>query len=231
MDLRTVKTYLISPATGKYVHRSQEVMRRLHGHGFHNVELIVSVADPSPTNSLSLTNLLIFEKELGKCRPFLIVEDDIQFAHTDYYVDIPQDAVAIHLGVSMWIYGYGYNTMNTGKHIRSITNNDIHPCPNNYKLVCIKGMTSGHAVLYLDHGYVAVLRLCIQANITTMTPHDIVLASLQHCFQNYALKNSLFYQDASLGGQERETRLVWHDDQYHHFIPDSAHPINPHQDT
>lgn len=221
MDLRTVKTYIISPNTGKYKDRLQEVMRRVCDHGFCDVEHMTSVPDPCPTNSLSLTNLLIFEKEKDKNRPFLVLEDDIQFSHTDYHIVIPPNAVAIHLGVSIWVYRYGYDTIGTGKHIQPITTHDISHY-NDPKLVRIRGMTSGHAILYVDPGYISILGLCIQSNIKTNTPHDIVMASLQHYFQHYALKHALFYQDAMLGGQERET---------HFIMPDPHLPTDPPQGT
>lgn len=81
-------------------------MSRLQRVGFQNIEHVFSVPDESPTNSLSKTNLIIFEKEKDGSDPFLIVEDDIQvedmLTEDMWCIPIPQDAAAVYLGVSLW---------------------------------------------------------------------------------------------------------------------------------
>lgn len=217
MDLRQVRTYVISPGTGKYEKRLQDTLDRLCRVGFQEVEHVPSVPDENPTNSLSMTNLLIFEKEKNREGPFLVVEDDIQIedvrADNMLYIPIPKDAVAVYLGVSKWVYPHEYHTLSCGKHIRHLTPMD-HISHDDH-MVRIRGMTSTHAILFLDHPFLQTVSLCIQAHLPLRTPHDLVMATLQQHYKMYALKTPLFYQDIQQGGQQAETRLVWQEDQYY----------------
>jgi hypothetical protein len=78
----------------------------------------------------------------------------------------------------------------------------------------IKGMTSAHAILYMDRDLTTSLSEKIQEHLPLQTPHDLILATLQQNFKIYALKNPMVYQDALQGGQEDVTRLVWKNQQY-----------------
>jgi hypothetical protein len=217
MDLHKVKVYVISPGIGKYEKRLKTTLERLYKAGFEDIEHVPSVPDPSHTNSLSRTNLLIFEKEKNKTEPFIIIEDDIKIE--DFIIDderwilnVPPDAVAVYLGVSLWVYPYEYHTLGCGKHIRFITKNDA--ISHDDRLVRIKGMTSAHAVLYMDRKFLQTLSFCIQSYLKLFTAHDLVLATLQKYFPIYALKTPLFYQDVAEGGQQLMTRLVWKHDEF-----------------
>lgn len=218
MDLRQVRTYVISPGTGKFGQRLRDTLDRLRRIGFQNVEHVPSVPDESATNSLSRTNLLIFEKEKDRDTPFLVVEDDIQiddFPTTEnmWHITIPKDAVAVYLGVSKWVYPHEYHTLSCGKHIRRMTPMDH--IPHDDHLVRIRGMTSTHAILFLDHHFLQTISLCVRSHLPLRTPHDLVMATLQQHYKMYALKKPLFYQDLQQGGQQAETRLIWQDDQYY----------------
>lgn len=216
MDLRRVRVYLISPGTGKYEPRLRNAMDRLRRVGFREVEHVPSVPDESPTNSLSKTNLLIFEKEKDRDGPFLVVEDDIQTEGVPddmWQVAIPQDAVAVYLGVSKWVYPHAYHTLSCSKHIRLTTPMDT--VSHDDRLVAIRGMTSTHAILFLDRPFLQTVSLCIRSHLPLRTPHDLVLATLQQHYKVYALKQPLFYQDLQQGGQQLETRLIWWEDRYY----------------
>lgn len=197
--------------------RLRNTMSRLQQVGFQDIEHVFSVPDESPTNSLSKTNLVIFEKEKDRADPFIIIEDDIQvedFLTNDMWcLQIPQDAVAVYLGVSLWVYPYEYHTLSCGKHIRFITPEDTVPYDD--RLVRIKGMTSTHAILFLDRSFIKTLSLCIRSYLNVRTPHDLIFATLQQHYNVYALKQPFFYQDFQEGGQQCETRLIWFKDQYY----------------
>ena len=45
-------------------------------------------------------------------------------------------------------------------------------------------------------------------------PHDLVFATLQPNHNVYALKNPMYYQDTTLGGQEDVTRLIYNGSYY-----------------
>ena len=217
MDLRQVKIYVISPGVGKYMSRLRNTLKRLRNVGFQDVEHVFSVSDESPTNSLSKTNLVIFEKEKDRTEPFIIIEDDIQvedYISTDMWIiSIPQDAVAVYLGVSQWVYPYEYHTLSCGKNIRFVTPNETVSYDD--RLVRIRGMTSTHAILFLNRSFLQTLSLCMRSYINVRTPHDLILATLQQHYNVYALKQPFFYQDFEEGGQQSETRLIWLEDQYY----------------
>jgi hypothetical protein len=217
MDLRQVKVYVISPATGKYENRLRNTLSTLQQVGFQNIEHVRSVPDENHTNSLSRTNLLIFEKEQNNTGPFIIMEDDIQVEDliTDdmWHLTIPEDAVAVYLGVSLWVYPYEYHTLSCGKHIRFITPEET--IPYDERLVLIRGMSSAHAILFLDRPFLHTLSLCIRSYLSLRTPHDLILATLQQYYQMYALKQPFFYQDIKEGGQQLETRLIWLEDKFY----------------
>lgn len=218
MDLRKMKVYIISVGVGKYKKRLQNTIQRLTEHGFENMEHVPSIPDPNPTNSLSLTNLYIFEKEQDKTDPFLVVEDDIQLvveetSNNKFVITIPPNTSAIYLGVSSWVYPYDYGSLTHNRqHIRSLMEDDV--CLYNDNLVEIKGMTSAHAILYIDRTFLKIMSASIREHLSLQTPHDLILATYQQHFKIYALKNPLFYQDGTEGGQEDVTRLVWKNNQY-----------------
>lgn len=217
MDLREIRVYVLSPGIGKYKARLKTTMERLQSAGFHNVEHVESVSDENPTNSLSRTNLLVFEKEKNKTGPFLIVEDDIQIEdNANFILHPPPDAVAVYLGVSMWVYPYEYHTLSCGKNIRTIQKQDT--LSYNDDLVRVYGMTSAHAILYMDRTFTDTLALCIQSHLILRTAHDLVLATLQKYYNMYSLKKPIFYQDINEGGQQVATRLSWINNQYFHLV-------------
>lgn len=210
MDIRQLKVYVISVGTGKYEKRLQSTLQRLQEKGFQKVEHVKSVFDPNPTNSLSLTNLLIFEKEKYQSDPFLIIEDDVEFEQQqdNFIFTIPPNASAIYIGVSLWIYPHDYHSlMFYRQHIRPIISNDVSSY--NEQWVEIKGMTSAHAILYLDRTFINHLSQCIQTHLPLQTPHDLILATIQKQYKVYALKQPIMYQEEAQGGQEDVTRLCW----------------------
>jgi hypothetical protein len=217
MDLRQVKVYVISPGVGKYETRLNHTFDKLNRSGFKKIEHVPSVPDESATDSLSRTNVLIFEKEKDGTDPFIIIEDDVQIEDiiTDemWTINVPTDAVAVYLGASKWVYPHEYHTLSCGKNIRPTTKGDHISYDD--RLVRLGGMTSTHAILFIDRSFTQTLSLCIRSYLKAHTPHDLIIAAAQQYFPVYALKQIFFYQDSNEGGQELETRLVWAHDQYH----------------
>lgn len=219
MDLRRIKTYVISPGVGKYEARLRNTMSKLKKVGFEDIEHVASVPDESVTNSLSLTNVLIFEKEKGNTYPFIIIEDDVEVEDTvadeTWTISIPEDAVAVYLGVSLWNYPFEYHTLSCGKNIRLTTEKDFRS--HDDRLVRIGGMTSTHAILFVDRdrSFTQTLSLSIRSYLRVRTPHDLIMATLQKIYPVYAFKLPFFYQAASEGGQQAETRLIWFKDRYY----------------
>lgn len=217
MNFTQMKVYVISPATGHYYDRLQTVLERLKTHGFQDVEYVPSVPDVNRTNSLSRTNLRIFEKELQGTRPFLILEDDVQVEHLTPSLPIPEDACALYLGVSMWIYPSSYASLSGQRaHIQMVLPQDTVSVDDHWARIV--GMTGGHAIVYRCRQFVQTLMSCIQEHLALDTPHDLILATLHSQFPVYALKKPFFYQDETLGGQQKETKWIWHEE-YRQFYP------------
>jgi len=208
LDIYECKVYVISPGTDQYEHRLNTVMNRLQDAGFKDVEHIKSVEDGNKTNSLSLTNAAIFDKEANGTKPFIILEDDVQINTLPTGpIHVPKDASALYLGVGWWIYPFEYHTLGCGFDIRKMIDCDAISYDKN--LVQIGGMTDAHAILYIDRKFTNTTALCIRSHIEIETAHDLILATLQCYYKVYALKKIMFYQDKQLGGQENTTKLAW----------------------
>ncbi len=213
INLKKIKVYLISPATGKYTDRAVEVFKRLIAQGFERVELYRSVVDiASGLNSLNKTNIAIFEQELrGPQEPFIIIEDDCGFTGpVPDELEIPDDCDAFYLGLAKWVYPHSYETLGRGYHIRENKPEDVEDI--GAGLVRLRGFTSTHAVLYFSRTYMEefIRRMkpltLRQDNIISL---DLVFATMQPQSKVYALKNTLCFQDKLLGGQEDVTRISY----------------------
>ena len=219
LDLMGCRVYMISPGTGKYRERAVLCFERLLDYGFRHIEMVRSIPDSYPINSLTKTVLWIMEREkhTSPPLPFLIVEDDIHPMHLSTQIDIPKNADAIYLGLSHWIYPHPYDSLGSGLHIRPSHSSDFTETDDTISdpIVRIHGMLAGHAILFLnqpsenDRDYLSQCILRIKDRLPHKTPHDLILAALQHEYPVYALKYPLFYQDKVLGGQEEVTRLEW----------------------
>jgi len=228
ISLKDVKVYIISPGTGAYSARLLTVFGRLVATGFKRVEFfraLPSASDPSSkdpgisnaaaTDSLTRTVLAIAERELigGMRHPFIIVEDDVGIMTDSDSVDVPDDADALYLGVSKWIYPHKYETLGRGFHIQENSPTYVKECGSG-SVTRILGMTGGHAILFINPEYVRQFIAALTARLPFSTPHDLVYATMHPKFNVYALKNPMFYQDAALGGQEVVTRLRYNGERY-----------------
>lgn len=213
INIKTTKVYIVSPGTGKYESRVQTVFQRLVKQGYTNIEFFRSIPDSTGTNSLTRTVLEIFKKELRSCdQPFIIVEDDCQILTDHQEVECPDNADTVYLGVSQWIYPHSYDTLGRGFHIRPHTAAD---CPDVHPMVTkILGMTSGHAILFINREYMRKFIQLAEPLLTKNMPHDLVFATMQPSSNVYALKKPMYYQDSSLGGQEDVTKLVYNGTKY-----------------
>jgi hypothetical protein len=212
MNILECKLYIISPGINKYNKRIKECFSRLVDAGFKNIEFVRSIVHENKTQSLCMTTEWILKKELNNNQPFMIVDDDIQIENFEPIIDIPSDAAAIYLGICIWMYPFPYNTIGKGWNIYPIDSPFVQSY--NDELTRIKGMTSSHAILFIDRSFTRLITDRLKNNIH---PHDLILACTQREFSVYALKTPIFYQDSSLGGQELQTRIYWSKD-YNKYI-------------
>ncbi len=212
LDNKDIKVYIISPGAGKYRERVQIVFQRLLDVGYSNIEFVRSIPAESGTNSLTLTNITIFEKELKGDKPFLVIEDDCQVYHMHSKLHIPDDADVVYLGVSDWVYPHSYETLGKGYHIRPNGPGDSTDCTET--MTRIRGFTGGHAILFLNREYIRQFCTRMRPLLPQTIAHDLVFATMHSSFNVYALKKPMYYQDASLGGQETVTKLCYNGERY-----------------
>jgi len=213
IDIRTIQVFLVSPGEGRYRGRALTVFQRLLDAGFERISFVRSIPDNAGMNSLTRTNLLLFRESLKKSEPFILLEDDCEIWHLPTEIEIPDDADAVYLGVSQWIYPHPYERL--GQSYTPILQNGP-PFITSVSDSCtrVKGMTSTHAILYIGRAYIQKCIEVIEPRLVFMTPHDLVLAT-QHATHNvYALKEPMFYQDALLQGQEHVTKLIFNGTSY-----------------
>ena len=215
LNIKNTKVYLVSPGNGKYRPRLQTVFMRLVDQGYTNIEFFRSIPDPSGSDSLTRTNIEIFKKEMNNDNPFIIIEDDAQLLFDYETVDIPDNTDALYLGVANWVYPHGHDTIGKGGyHIREHNEHDHISIDTN--LTKISGMTGTHAIIYFNREYI---RRFIKISEDLLYNNrcisvDLPFASIQSKYNVYALKQPMYYQDASLGGQEGVTKLAYNGQKY-----------------
>lgn len=212
LDIMNTKVYLISPGTHKYEKRVVTVFERLVKAGFKRVEFFRSIPSHHSIDSLALTVVEIFKRELYTDQPFIILEDDCEVWHPYDTIHIPDNFSMLYLGVSAWAYPHSFQTVfNTNRpHIHKHNHTTLSSFDQH--LVSVKGMTGGHAILYTCRKFMKVfIDLYNEHNFHKISnvAHDLIFSALLSEYNAYALKKPMFYQDKSLGGQEEVTKLVF----------------------
>jgi hypothetical protein len=122
----------------------------------------------------------------------------------------------LYLGVSKWVYPHATDTLYLKNRPNIVINSKDSVESYNSTLTKIKGMTGAHAILFISRKYIGffINKMTDILNHNDSMPHDLLLGSLQHQFNIYALKKPMFYQDSSLGGQESLTKLLYDDNSF-----------------
>lgn len=212
LDIKKTRVYIISPGEGKYRDRALTVFGRLMDAGFQQVTFFKSVKGVNNTASLTNTILEIFSRELHNDEPFIVLEDDCAVFHDMNTIEIPDTAAALYLGVALWSYPYGVDTL-YGSRPHIVQNSPLTVTSVSDELTQLRGMTGGHAILFRSRDFIKefIHQLDLISNTVKDLPHDLLLSALHLSFDVMALKNPMFYQDKTLGGQEEVTKLVFRD--------------------
>lgn len=183
MDIRKVKTIVISPDHNeKYHNRKETVIAMLRQYGFENVSHFKSGTDKYPT-CLSKAFIDILSEHLND-EPVLILEDDVNIYKFDDTLVIPKDADAVYLGLS--VHG-AHPTLDTcvvdGVKKQHITD----------QISKVLNMLSTHAILYISERYkravIDILNTIIGWN------SDVVISRYQPVFNVYCVNTPMFYQN------------------------------------
>jgi hypothetical protein len=216
LDIKDITVYIISPGTDNYRSKLITVFERVIDQGFKNVTFFKSVPGPNKTASLTNTVIEIFKRELNSDKPFIILEDDCAFFTKYDQIEIPDTTDVLYLGVSLWSYPYSPDTLYL-MYRPNIVCNSIETVESyNNTLVKIKAMTATHAILYISREFIRTFidkMTDISKNIDNL-PHDLLFSSLHQSFNVFGLKQPMFYQDATLGGQEDVTKLTFNTECY-----------------
>lgn len=134
-------------------------------------------------------------------KPFLMVEDDVQFvmSSNQLEVELPDDADVLYVGLSncsmnsyMFHYANYYET--------------VEGFP---EVVRIQHMLSSHGILVCSAlGASALQRTMLEVYFTDK-PWDIPMAYIQAYYRVYALRRPWVYQALEYGGNEACTRITF----------------------
>lgn len=211
LDIKDITVYIISPATDNYRSKLMTVFERVIDEGFKHVIFFKSVPGSNKTASLTNTVIEIFKQELNNNNPFIILEDDCAFFTKYNQIEIPDTTDVLYLGVSLWSYPYSTNTLYSMYRPNIVCNSiDTIESYNNI-LVRIKAMNATHAILYISRDFIRTFieKMTDISKYIDDVPHDLLFSSLHSSFNVFGLKQPMFYQDSTLGGQEDVTKLTF----------------------
>jgi hypothetical protein len=132
--------------------------------------------------------------------PTLVLEDDVAASEGfDPIVDVPDDADALYVGVSL------YGAIDVIDYVGF--SNMIAADPVDERLLRIYNLLGAHAILYLSDRFRAASAEAILRAIADLDrEHDKEMARLQETFVVYALRRPLFYQANALQRPEAGDR-------------------------
>ena len=216
LDIKDITVYIISPGVDNYRTKLITVFERLINEGFKNIVFFKSVSGLNKTASLTNTVMEIFKLELNNDKPFIILEDDCAFFTKYDQIEVPENTDLLYLGISCWSYPHSVDTLYLRCRPANVYNSKDTLESYNDTLVRIKSMTSGHAILYISREFIRIFidKMTNISKYIINLPHDLLFSSLHPSFNVFGLKRPMFYQDATLGGQEDVTKLIFDIDCY-----------------
>lgn len=129
-------------------------------------------------------------------QPFVMLEDDAsKFREFPEYIDIPNDADIVYLGLHSW--GYSKDEA-----IDTIFADDI-----DNDLMRVKNLLALHGVMICSAAGGAVFERSMTESYYRDKPWDIPITHAQPFYNVYALKTPLVYQDYEYGGKESVTKI------------------------
>jgi len=165
---------------------------------FKNVVHFKSLSSNNKMSGLECINAAYLDIFIQYKPPFLLLEDDVEYNFDSIpdEIEIPDNTDAFYFGLSSG-GGHKINNYDDGC-LSFIGIND--------KMVKVKNMLSGHAVLYLNAKYMMHIR-----NLIILQPNyysDVLISQIQNKYNIYAFRECYFYQASKLDGHENATRIT-----------------------
>lgn len=210
INLREIKTYYINlPEDSE---RNKNFLNRISNSGFNmdRIERIEGIRKPGiPQDSVFIgcfhSQLKALKKGLENGLPFMVLEDDAEVNEVPDFIEIPESADVLYVGISSW----GFTPSSNGN-LAGI--NQIITERLNSDIARIHNMLSSHAILYTNRDYLESLIETLEKNLHGesirssrssdklsyygghMLPCDVIMANHQYTGEAYALRNPAFYQ-------------------------------------
>lgn len=196
LDLRKVKTRILSPNAQKYALRYEATRTMLEEAGFEKVELEKTGLTPGTFAGGILGYISVLQKHLNEMKaktiwePLLTVEDDVMLEQlpNGCKISLPKETDMVYVGVSC---------CGLQSHIETDGRELVMAKVENYPdLVQVYNMLSTHALLWMSRDVTveAIRRFRSQLVHAPEKPWDCRTARLQEYFNVFALKTPLFYQ-------------------------------------
>jgi hypothetical protein len=186
IDIRKVPVYYISDEGDA----EERIRAMLKEYGFRTIKRSPSVPDKIKAIGVAKAHMLALETALSERKgPFLILEQDVGIRKNSFKFDVPADADAIYLGVSIWGLkdGRGQKGMISGQK----TNGGFYRMLN---------MLTAHAVLHINHDYARFLVKHIPTFIDMGTNQDKLRAETMKYWNIYSQIDPIFYQRGKYEG-------------------------------
>lgn len=152
--------------------------------GFHSIRRSPGFKNKNNAIGCGMAHQNVLQSRIDKDSPFILFEDDIELTHFDNFIEIPDNADAIYLGISKM-------GMVDGTHKEELIVSKVEGYPH---LVKIHNMLTSHAILYINNDYVKSLSNFIQYHIDHGIPVDIGMAEHMTEWNVYALDKPMFIQ-------------------------------------
>lgn len=173
---------------------------------------IDAVFEKPKYHGVTIAQTVALQKGLLTNKPFIVLEDDVNFNENCSLLLIEEllkkKYDAIYLGISTW---GDIRNIKMEKHYEINNNNIIFRHGANGILednvFKINSMYGAHAILYINQKYVLKTLKYSLGALMINKPHDVLLPIIQKKYKVYGLNIPVFYQDKTIGGQERETRV------------------------
>jgi hypothetical protein len=164
------------------IEKNAKIKSTLEKRGFSDVRRIAGTIHENKKTGVALAHKEALLAGLKTNKPFIVLEDDIVEYSFRERIDVPEDADAYYLGVSIWGLVSG-----NGKRVISLE-------PHEEDVYRIYNMLSAHAILYLNLDYVRFLFKSIDFFIKIETNQDKGRAESMKYWNIYAGKKPLFAQ-------------------------------------